>query len=70
MLTSIYPNLDAELLKKGITMLDLAVKIHMSYYSLMCRMRGIHDITVFEARQIQKTIQSELPLEELFKTEG
>lgn len=67
---SIYPRLDAELMSARITWQDLALKVKIPLQLLMYRMYGLYDFTVHEAQRIKKAIESDLPLEELFKREG
>lgn len=67
---SIYPNLDAEIIKSRLSWDDLALKIELPYQLFMYRMYGLYDFTVHEAQRVKKVLGVDLPLEELFKREG
>lgn len=67
---SLYPNLDAELIRNRVTWEDLSTKIRLPLQLLTYRMVGIIDFTVNEAQKVKKALGSELPLEKLFETEG
>lgn len=60
-----YPNVEKELANKPMKIPVLAE----NNLRLITGLVGLTDLTVNEAQRIQKLIQSELPLEELFKTE-
>lgn len=61
-----YPNLRAELTRKGLTMSEFAKRIGMSPQSLSCRMNGQRNFTYAEALLIKKELGVDIPLEILF----
>lgn len=62
-----YPNLEAEIARKGITKTDLAKKINMPRTTFTHKLRGESEFTVAEAKRIKKMIFPEHSIGYLFK---
>ena len=65
-----YPNLNAERARNGITMEDIAKAIDKSVGTVYQKLSGNQPITLNEAAQIKKCVNTTLPLEILFSTEA
>lgn len=61
-----YPNLRAELTRRGLTMSEFAKRIGMSPQGLSYRMNGKRNFTYPEALRIKKELGVDIPLEILF----
>lgn len=61
-----YPNLRAELTRRGLTMSEFAKRIGMSPQCLSYRMNGKRNFTYPEALRIKKELGVDIPLEILF----
>ena len=64
-----YPNLRAEMARKGVTMTDIAEVLGIRLATLSHRMNGKSGFYYDETVKIKKYLDVEMPLEELFKTE-
>ena len=62
-----FPNVKAELARKGVTLTELAEAIGMSLQTLSGRMNGKSEFTYSEAVKIKKFLGVEIPLEILFE---
>ena len=69
-----FPNLRAEIARKGLTMAEVVegifkesgVQISITHFSL--KMNGKYDFTLKEAFAIKKFLKTKLPLDVLFQT--
>lgn len=66
MLTTVYPNFDAELISKRYTVRSLAKASGMKYMTLYSKVKSGKNLTIDEAILLKDTLQSELPIESLF----
>ena len=64
-----YPNLNAELARIGMTKKELAAQMKKRYATILDKLNGKYPITYEECKQIKSCIQSDLPIETLFFTE-
>jgi transcriptional regulator with XRE-family HTH domain len=64
-----YPNLKAEMARRGITASSLAEMTEIPYSTLAPKLRGERPITVREAQIIKTAIGTDVPLDLLFDTE-
>ena len=62
-----YPNLRAELARKGINLTELAEAIGMALQTLSSKMNGKSEFTYSEVVNIKKFLGVEIPLEILFE---
>lgn len=62
-----YPNLNAEIARAGITRTELAKRACMSDSALSLKMSGKVKFTFDETMRIKDAIGVDLPLEELFE---
>lgn len=62
-----FPNLRAELARKGMTLTELAERTGMSLQKLSGRMNGKQEFTYAETILIKEAIGVEIPLEVLFE---
>ena len=62
-----YPNLKAELARRNITYEMLADKLNISVSSVCLKLNGKSPITLIEAKQIKKIVNTDLPIEKLFE---
>ena len=69
MICSIYPNVVAEMARNYVSVADVADEIDYSESSVYKMPRGRTRIPLETAVAIKKAIGSEMPLEELFRTE-
>lgn len=65
-----YPNLNAEMARLGITRKELAQKINMAEATLSFKMNGKTKFTFDEILKIKEMLGVDIPLEELFKKVG
>lgn len=63
----IYPELEAQLAKKGCYKMKLAKMLDITPRTLSNKMTGVSHFTVEEAIQIQEQWFSDIPINELFK---
>lgn len=63
-----YPNLNAELARKGWTRKDLARETGLKYQTLNEKMNGKRPFTFTEAVLVKKALSTELGLEQIFLT--
>ncbi len=63
-----YPNLNAELARKGWTKKVLAIKINKRYATLIDKLNGKTDITYQECLAIKSALGTDLSVETLFFT--
>lgn len=63
-----YPNLNAELARKGWTRKDLARETGLKYQTLNEKMNGKRPFTFPEAVLVKKALSTELGLEQIFST--
>lgn len=61
-----YPNLEAEMARKGITRLSLADKIHRTPTTLSLKLNGKAYLTLPECIEIRDAIGSEFSIDYLF----
>jgi len=62
-----YPNFNAELARLGWTRGDLACKMNVTSSTISLKLNGKSPITLREAKELKKAINSDLPLEILFE---
>lgn len=62
-----FPNIKAELARKGMTIVDLSNATGIRYQTLWCKLKGDYQFTVQEAISIKSAIGVDMPLEELFE---
>lgn len=63
-----YPNLNAELARIGMTKKELASQMKKRYATILDKLNGKYPITYEECKLIKKCIHSDLPIETLFFT--
>lgn len=61
-----YPNLNAELARKGWTIAKLADKTGISYSTLRAKLKGNTNLSLSEACDIKKALGVTMSLDELF----
>lgn len=66
----IYPNLRAELARKGWTLKHLAELVNVSMESLKKKLAGVTELRLSEAQRIKDVLGVDIPLEVLFAKEG
>lgn len=66
----IYPNLRAEIARKGWTLQQLADAIQIKAETLKKKLQGYSDLKLSEARKIKEVLGVDIPLEILFEKEG
>lgn len=64
-----YPNLNAELSRRDLTVEKLALLIGMNYNTLRLKLKGERRLTFSEALSIKQALNVTIPLEVLFSTE-
>lgn len=62
-----YPNLNAELSRKGVTLTDLAEALDCTVSTACDKKNGKRPFTLAEAKTVKKFLQVDIPLEELFE---
>ena len=62
-----YPNIKAELARKGMTIVDLSNATGIRYQTLVAKLHGDYAFTVSEALAVKKAIGVDIPLEILFE---
>ena len=63
----VYPNLKAEMARKGLSQRELAKALQMYEPSLTYKMHSKSGFTVTEAIAVKKLLDVEMPLEVLFE---
>lgn len=66
---NMYPNLRAEMARKKITSTELANKLNISTSTMSTKMNGKYDFTLEEAKEIQHILNTDIPIDVLFKKE-
>jgi hypothetical protein len=64
-----FPNIRAEMARNKIILIDISVVLGKSIGTVSRMLNGEAPISLDEAKAIKTIIKSDLPLEELFKTE-
>lgn len=64
-----FPNIRGEMAKNNVIQMDIATALNKSVTTVSRMLSGEAPISLDEAKIIKSVIKSELPLEELFKTE-
>lgn len=64
-----YPNLRAELSRRGLNMRSFALLVGMPYTTIREKLNGTRPLTFNEALKIKQTLNVDLPLEVLFSKE-
>lgn len=62
-----YPNLRAELARRGITIKELSKRTGISYSTLAPKVRGFGSFSVDDADKVRAAVGTNMPLEVLFK---
>lgn len=65
-----YPNLRAELARKKITLTQVAEHLGMTLGTLSLKVNGKSELTFHEVCEIKRYLGVDIPLEELFASEG
>lgn len=65
-----YPNLNAELARRGLSRRELAAQIGRTPGTLSLKLSGKATLTLPEAARIKEVLGSTLPLEILFSSEA
>lgn len=65
-----FPEVRVEMARKKLTALDLSNKTGIRYQTLTAKLRGESELTFNEAVTIKAGLETDLPLEVLFKKEG
>ncbi|HRX59585.1 MAG TPA: helix-turn-helix transcriptional regulator [Eubacteriales bacterium] len=65
-----YPNLEAELKRRGVTRLQIADDFGLSISTVSCRLTGKSQIPLTFAEDLKRRYSIEVPLEELFAGTG
>lgn len=64
-----FPNLKAEMARKGVTMSDLAKRIDVTLPTLSNKMAGKYQFTLREITEIKRILKVDIPLEILFEVD-
>ena len=64
-----YPNLNAEMARRGIVALILSERVGIPYSTLLSKLSGKTSFTVGEAKKIKIALGTELSIDELFASE-
>lgn len=65
-----YPNLKAEMARRGLTALEFAKLLDMHYNTLTSKLRGDKPFTYNETLKVKKALGVDVPLEILFSEEA
>jgi len=65
-----YPNLKAELGRRGVTTTKLAEVLDVTIPTMSMKMNGKTPITLKEAKMIKDYLETDVPLEVLFEEAG
>lgn len=61
-----YRTAKSEMMKRGLTLADVAPLMGVSVGTLSQKLNGKYPISLKEAKQFKEIVKSDLPLEELF----
>lgn len=61
-----YPNLNAELARKGWSKKMLAEKLGARYATILDKLNGKYPLTLNECKDVQEALQTDMPIDELF----
>lgn len=64
-----YPNLRAEMVRKSVSISELAQETKMAYSTLSQKLNGSRDLSFKEAEKIKAALDLKIPLEILFAEE-
>jgi transcriptional regulator with XRE-family HTH domain len=64
---SMYPNVKAEIARKGITLEVIAKALGITLTTLSLKMNGKYQFTLKEAKKIKNVLGVDIPLEVLFE---
>lgn len=62
-----YPNLEAERVRRKIDLKDIAIAIGRTVPTVSLKLKGKYPITLNEAKKIKQLLDVDIPLEELFQ---
>ncbi len=62
-----YRTAKSEMMKRGLTLGDVAPLMDVSVGTLSLKLNGKYPITLNEAKRFKEIVKSDLPLEELFE---
>lgn len=62
-----YRTAKSEMMKRGLTLADVAPRMEISVGTLSLKLNGKYPITLNEAKLFKEIVGSDLPLEELFE---
>lgn len=65
-----YPNLNAERVRQGVKVEDLASDLGVTVSTMSLKLNGKAPITLIEAKKIKQKLKTTLPIETLFSTEA
>lgn len=65
-----YPNVRAELARKGLTQEKVAERMGIADGTLSGKLNGRYQFTLNEARRLKEILETDIPIEELFKEAG
>ena len=62
-----YRTAKSEMMRRGLTLGDIAPLMEISVGTLSLKLNGKYPITLSEAKRFKEIVKSDLPLEELFE---
>ena len=62
-----FPNLKAEMSRKGVTLADLAEVLNVTVPTVSLKLNGKTPLTLSEAKLIKNYLEVDIPLEELYE---
>ena len=62
-----YKNAKAEMVRRGLRLEDVAQLMDMNIATLSLKLNGKRPLTLNEAKQFKKVVETDLPLEVLFE---
>lgn len=62
-----YRNVKAELARRNLSLVDLSNMTGIKYQTLVSKINGHYPLTLAEAKSIKKSLEVDVPLEELFE---
>ena len=65
-----YLNVKAELARRDMSLVDLSNMTGIKYMSLIRKINGKYPLTLDEAKLIKKSLEVDVPLEELFEVKA
>ena len=65
-----FPNVRAEMARNNLTLGVVSEELGMRLGTLSAKLKGKYPITLEEAKKIKTIVKTDMPLEELFKTEA